>query len=43
MTNNRKSTHRKFKNQKQVLKEALKQKILYKHFCSNATMVFKYG
>ena len=34
MTNNRKSTHRKFKNQKQVSKEALKQKIFYKHFCS---------
>ena len=34
MTNNRKSTHRKFKNQKQVPKEALKQKIFCKHFCS---------
>ena len=33
--NNYKSTHRKFKNKKQVLKEALKQKIFHEHFCSD--------
>ena len=33
--NNYKSAHRKFKNKKQVPKEALKQKLLHKHFCSN--------
>ena len=29
------STHRKFKNKKQVPKEALKQKIFHEHFCSD--------
>ena len=33
--NNYKSTHRKFKNEKQVSKEALKQKIFHEHFCSD--------
>ena len=33
--NNYKSTHRKFKNKKQVLKEALKQKVFHEHFCSD--------
>ena len=31
--NNYKSTHRKFKNKKQVPKEALKQKFFHEHFC----------
>ena len=31
--NNYKSTHRKFKNKKQVLEEALKQKYFHEHFC----------
>ena len=31
--NNYKSTHRKFKNKKQVPKEALKQKVFHEHFC----------
>ena len=30
-----KSTHRKFENRKQALKEALKQKIFHEHFCSD--------
>ena len=34
MANNYKSTHRKFKNKKQVAKEALKQKIYHEGFCS---------
>ena len=33
--NNYKSTHHKFKNKKQVPKEALKQKVFRKHFCSD--------
>ena len=33
--NNYKSTHRKFKNKKQVPKEALKRKIFHEHFCSD--------
>ena len=33
--NNYKGTHRKFKNRKQVPKEALKQKLSDKHFCSD--------
>ena len=35
MANNYKSTHRKFKNKKQVPNEVLKQKIFHKHFCSD--------
>ena len=31
--NNYKSTHRKFKNKKQVTKEVLKQRIFYEHLC----------
>ena len=33
--NNYKSAHHKFKNKKQVAKEALKQKVFHEHFCSN--------
>ena len=33
--NNYKSFHHKFKNKKQVPKEALKQKVLHEHFCSD--------
>ena len=33
--NNYKSTHRKFKNKKQVAKETLKQKTFHKHFCAD--------
>ena len=33
--NNYKSTHRKFKNKKQVPKEAVKQKLFHEHFCSD--------
>ena len=33
--NNYKSTHRKFKNKKQVPKEALKQKVFHEQFCSD--------
>ena len=33
--NDYKSTHRKFTNKKEVLKDALKQKNVHEHFCSN--------
>ena len=33
--NNYKSTHRKFKNKKQVAKETLKQKTFLEHFCAD--------
>ena len=33
--NNYKSTHRKFKNKKQVPKKTLKQKVFHEHFCSD--------